>query len=265
MESKHYKWFLMALLLGLLIVLPMALGQSTTEAGLVGVKAGDWVKYKVIRIGPESAAWHVPMDKAMWIKTEVLNVSGTNVTLLETIHLIDGSDSVRTHSWDLQKTPSSGFCRYVVASNLSPGDKVGDYTVWLNETGTFKDVELKLNATVSRTYGGVEREVNMLEWSHFGPYDVYIYSFYHEFCWDKSTGFLLEKTFQTYVLSYGNASMSTLKLEIADTNMWKMEAQPFWNQAWPWAIVGLVGTTATGGAIIVKLPKSRDKAKVHER
>ena len=236
---------------------PMVLGQNTAEADLVGVKAGDWVKYNVIRIGPESVAWTPPpMKRAVWVRVEVQNVSGTTVTARETIHLTDGSDSVSTISWDLQKTQSAGVGEYVIATNLDLGDKVGDYTVWVNATGIFKDVDLTLNDTVSRTYGGVTKEVNVLKFSELVGYFEWWNNNTLEYYWDRETGFLLERIRQTCYIELGSTPMSTLKLEIADTNMWKMETQPFWSQSWPWALMGLVGTTAVG-VIVVKLSSTK--------
>lgn len=257
MESSHRKWFSMALLLSLLIVFPMVLGQDTAEADLVGVKVGDWVLYSVTRLGPDTVAWGGPtMKRAVWVKVEVQNVSGTIITAREAIHLTDGSDSVTTISWDLQGVGS--WYHFIIATNLGPGDKVGDYTVWVNETGQFKDVDLTLNDTVSRSYGGVTREVNVLKFSELGTYFGWWRNNTLEYYWDCETGFLLEKIWQSRYVELGNTPISTLRLEIADTNMWEMEtAQPFWSQSWPWAVVGLVGTTAAGAIVTAKMSKKK--------
>jgi len=265
MESSHRKWFPMALLLSLLIVFPMVLGQNTAEANLVGVKAGDWVKYDVFCAG-EPFLWDSPLlyydpVEVDWVKVEVLSVSGSNVTVRETVHCFDGRERNSTFAISPHQKMTFGGSGYIIPANYSPGDTVGFAHIWVTY-GDWRDVELTLNDTVSRSYGGVTKEVNVVQWSHLYPYDVYIYNFSYEFCWDKNTGFLLEKTFQTYALSYGNASKSTVKLEIVDTNMWEMETvQPFWSQSWMWAVVGLVGTTAAGAAVIAKMSKKEKQSK----
>lgn len=210
MESLHRKWFSMALLLSLLIVFPMVLGQDTAEADLVGVKVGDWVKYNVISMGP-STIWGDLYDEAVWIKVEVQNVSATNVTVRETRHLQDGRDRVKTISWDLQGVGS--WYHFIIATNLGPGDKVGDYTVWVNETGQFKDVDLTLNDTVSRSYGGVTREVNVLKFSELGTYFGWWRNNTLEYYWDCETGFLLEKIDLTFVVSCQNVQGFTFVIE----------------------------------------------------
>jgi len=257
MHRKSFSTALsLMLFLSLLFVSLSALGQNVSEAELVGVKVGDWVKYNVIRIGPDSVAWTPsPMERAVWIKVEVQNVSGTTVTALEIIHLTNGSDSVSTISWDLQNV-NTLWRHFIIAANLGPGDKVGEYTMWMNETEVFKDVDLVLNDTVSRTYGGVTRDVNVLKFSELVGYFEYWNNNTLEYYWDRETGFLLERIWQTRYAELGSTPMSTLKLEIADTNMWKMEAQLFQSQSWLWGIVGLVGTTAAGVTILVKLPKT---------
>ena len=264
MESSHRKWFSMALLLSLLIVFPMVLGQDTAEADLVGVNAGDWVKYDVFCAG-EPFLWKSPLlyydpVEVNWVKAEVLSVSGSNVTVRETVHCFDGRE--RNSTFTIYQTKTTFMSdRYIIPSNYGSGDIVGYYYIWVTY-GDWRDVELTLNNTVSRIYGGAPREVNVLQWSHLYPYFEYIYNFSHQYCWDKNTGFLLERTFQAYALGYGNASMSEVRLEIADTNMWEMEtAQPFWSQAWPWAVVGLVGTTSAGATVIAKMSKKEKQNK----
>lgn len=58
------------------------------------------------------------------------------------------------------------------------------------------------------------------------------------------TGFLLEKIWQTRYVELGNTPISTLRLEIADTNMWEMETE----ESFPWQPLAV---TIPVGAIIV--------------
>jgi len=237
MKAKVETISTLTLLLALLMIFPTVFGQNTD-----GVKAGDWVLYSVTRLGPDTVAWGGPtMKRAVWVKVEVQNISGTVITARETIHLTDGSDSITTISWDLQGVGS--WYHFIIATNLGPGDKVGDYTVWVNETGEFKDVELTLNNTVSRSYGGVTREVNVLKFSELVGYFEWWNNNTLEYYWDCETGFLLEKIWQSRYVELGNTPISTLRLEIADTNMWEMETDSF-----PWQPLAVAIPV---GAIIV--------------
>lgn len=222
------------------------------EAYTVGVRAGDWVKYGVTRLGPDSIAWRPPpMGRAVWVKVEVQNVSGTIITACETIHLTDGSDRISTISWDLQERKRLSL-RYILPANLSTGDLVGNRDIWITYEN-WKNVNLTLNATLSRSYGGVTREVNQLKWSYLLPYFEYVNNNTEEYYWDRETGFLLEKTFQVRYVELGNTPMSTLQLKIADTNMWQMETK----RSFPWTLV--VGIPVGGMIVAVLIVKLRNK------
>lgn len=241
-----------------------ATGSCRPKTYAVGVMAGDWVKYSVTKLGPDSIAWRPPpMKKAVWVKVEVQNVSGTIMTARETIHLTDGSDSITTISWDLQEREQLSL-RYILPANLSVGDDVGNRDVWITY-GNWKNVNLTLNATLSRSYGGVTREVNQLKWSYLLPYLEYVNNNTEECYWDRETGFLLERTSQVRYVELGSTPMSTLQLKIADTNMWEMET----GQSFPWQSLAVA---IPSGAIIVvvvavtiKLRNNRKKNEVGEK
>ena len=258
MEVLCRRWLLVALLLSLLMVFPLAFGQNTID--MVGVNVGDWVKYSVTRLGPDKVAWGGPtMKRAVWVKVEVQNISGTVITARETIHLTDGSDSITTDSWDLQGVGS--WYPFIIATNLGPGDKVGDFAVWVNETGEFKDVELTLNNTVSRSYGGVTKEVNVLKFSELVGFFEWWNNNTLEYYWDRETGFLLEKIWQTRYVEVGNTSISTLRLEIADTNMWEMETE---SSSWQRLAVAIPVGAIVVAAVTIKLRNKKKGEKKNE-
>ncbi|MDH5494813.1 MAG: hypothetical protein OEY24_03825 [Candidatus Bathyarchaeota archaeon] len=234
MEMSNFKHGVLlllsvALLLSLFMVFPKAFGQTVDEFGVVGVKPGDWVKYKVTQLGAPTI-WYPGMEDAVLVKVEVLNVSGTRVTIQQTIHDADGSEFVGCYysgsSWDLQNDILYGhlcaYRRYIIAANFEPGDKIGEYSVWYEDIREFVYVDLTLNDTDLRSYGEVEREVNRLEFTWLAYEYPFVRNDTLEKCWDKETGFLLEETRQSYVIGYENHP-STFKLEIADTNMWEMQ------------------------------------------
>lgn len=229
---------------------------GNAEADVIGVKHGDWVKYKVTRLGL-SFAWDY--SDAVWVKVEVLEVSGTTVTIREIIHDADGSERVRNSSQDLQ---SGTMFSYVIAANLGPGDKIGRTPVYVNNEIEYVDVTL--NDTDYRSYGGVTREVNQLKYSRllkddFAPYFI---NGTLERYWDKCTGFLLESKVQKCYIpileegAEGEECSSTYWLEIEDTNMWEMEKPP--QQSFPWLAAIPIGAVIVA-AVAVKLRNSRKK------
>jgi len=260
-----------ALLLSAVLGGVMVLRQDITNSDMVGVKVGDWVKYDVKRIGPEPAAWTPPpMGRAVWVKVEVQNVSGTVVTISETILLSDGNQTSREISEDLQEASSAGFTYYILPANLHAGDIIGERIVFVAaDNSDYKWVKLTVNATVSRSYGGSTREVNMLNYSFLMPFIEYMNNYSAEYYWDRESGFMLERTWQTYYLEIENAiPMSTLQLKISDTNMWKMETEDesIWNPLWPWVVIGFALIVVGGATIFMRLPRnSKKRTEVEEK
>lgn len=257
-----FQMFLSSVMLGDVLAF-----NKTSKRDLVGVKVGDWVKYNVIRTG-QSIAWvPPPMEKAVWVKVEVQNVSDTTVVIHETIYLLDGSSNTRTFSLDLRK--EIRFGSYILAANLNKGDKIlADRVVAINSTHLKRVKELSVNATVSRSYDGLTREVNLLKWSYLMPFFQSMYNFTEEYYWDKKTGFLLERIWQVYTLGYKNASLSTLQLKIAETNIWKMETgdKSMWNQLWPWVAICFGLAVVAGATIFMRLPRNlRRRTEVYEK
>jgi len=237
------------LLLASLMIFPMVFGQNTDEADAVGVKAGDWVKYRVARLG-SSVAWDY--SDAVWVKVEVLKVSGTTVTIRETVHDADGSELVRNFSSNLLSSPAYYF--YIIAANLGSGDKVDTFPMW-NET-KLAYVDITLNDTDYRSYGGVTKEVNRLKYSYVKSFFSDMANFTIEENWDRSTGFLLEKTHQFYLIDRKLNLWSMYTLKIEDTNMWEMEKPP--PQSFLWLAAIPIGAVIVA-AVAVKLRNNKKK------
>jgi len=248
MKAKVQTILTFALLLAL-TVFPIVLAQDT-----VGVKAGDWVKYSITRLGSDFA-W---VENAVWIKVEVLNVADTTVTIRETIHYDDGSELVRNFSSNLPT-----HHRYIIATNLGPGDKMWETRVWFENWTGYVIVDVTLNDTDYRSYGGVTREANQLTYSSrllkdaFAPY--FINGTLEDY-WDKRTGFLLEWKIQEWSIpipeegATGKGCSSTYKMQIADTNMWEMEKPP---QHLPWWLVAVPVGVVIVAAVAVKVRNNR--------
>lgn len=130
----------------------------------VGVNVGDWVKYEVIGTVPQ-------IEDYEWVKLEVQDVSGTEITMIATVRYRDGGEEINALSWDVD----TGREPWVIPANLNEGDSFpfGYDTVFVNET-------------LSMTYAGASRTVILL---HLIKYDEYTEMTAH---WDQATGFLLE-------------------------------------------------------------------------
>jgi hypothetical protein len=79
------------------LLLTKSAEAETDGYGSVGVKAGDWAKYKVTCAG-SSNVWE---DDMSWTKTEVVNASGSRVSVIETFHYPDDREITRDSGYDL--------------------------------------------------------------------------------------------------------------------------------------------------------------------
>ena len=178
------------------------------EAGHVGLKAGDWVKFKYTYIG-----WPAGETYPDWLKLEFLSVEGTTATVRFTQHVSDGTQHSGNATVDIASDVEVPvLAGIVIYANRTIGD-----SVYIAEYG---------NATIegeaTRTYAGASRTV------------VYTNLSYNEaevtYYWDKLTGVMVEIS-STY-------PEFTATARVAGTNMWETPATrvPWWT----WIIVALM-------------------------
>jgi len=86
---------------------------------------------------------------------EVQDVSGTEITMLVTVHYIDGREEINTLTWDIEM----GREPWIIPANLNTGDEF-----------TFGYNAVNLNDTLTLTYAGASRAVNFL---HLEKQDEY--------------------------------------------------------------------------------------------
>jgi hypothetical protein len=245
MKTKVQTTLMLALLLAL-TVFPIVLAQDT-----VGVKAGDWVKYDVKYQGTGNQAW-VGRFRPSWIKAvevRVLNVTNGIVSFREIHYGPDGKVN-----YERTQTSQSGI-RYIIPANLEPGDKIDTIPMEVS-INQWEYVDLTLNDTVPRSYGGVTREANRLMYSRL-EYDGLVGLWANwtlEQCWDKPTGFLLEMTYQMRFID-DPEYWSALKMEIVDTNMWEMEKP----KQTPWWLAAIPIGAVIVAAVAVKVRNNRKK------
>jgi hypothetical protein len=219
--------------------LPAIVKKTYEEAdsSAVGVKVGDWVKYKVTKSGPNTI-WYPGMENALWVKIEVVDLSGATVTVQQTVHNEDGTETTRKSSWNLENDRPGGshllaYSRFIIAANHSAGDKIGEQPVFLNNNTSPTYVDVILNNTELRSYDGIMKEVNHMKFTWLLNEGVFVRNDTLEVCWEKHSGFMVELYQQTYLFyptGYED-KVSKFALEIEDTNMWTMgSTHPTWGE-----------------------------------
>ena len=193
-------------LVGVLVALSVSAVSPCFGAYSVGVKGGDWVKYEGSASGFEPDEF-LDLSQMEWMRGEVLGVSGTTVTVHMTAHHKNGSESVQKLVGDVA-TASGNLTFMIMPAGLEKGDA---FPIAMFDLG---QVSLFINDTVSRTYIGVSRSVNVLSLSvseNFVSLEVAGY-------WDQATGVLMELSMQVSALNE-NMQMSFKAIE---TNMWSV-------------------------------------------
>ena len=198
------KLFMSCVLLGIVFTVLVSTVPTSFGAYTVGVKAGDWVKYQGNASGIEPEEF-LDLSQMEWMKGEVLSVSGTTITVQMTAHYKNGSDAVQKLVGDVAS--ASGNLTFMI---MPAGSKEGDaLPLAMFDLG---QVGLSINDTVTRTYMGVSRSVNVLSISvsedavslEVGAY------------WDQATGVLMELSMQVSAM---DQSMQ-MSIEAIETNMW---------------------------------------------
>lgn len=227
---------LVLIVLLLVAFLPVVVKEICGEvvSSAVGVRVGDWVKYKVTKSGPDTI-WWPSMENALWVKVEVIGISYATVTVQQTVHNEDGNEATRKSSWNLENDRPydqlMAYTRFIIAANHSAGDKIGERPVFLNNNTWATYVDVILNDTELRSYGGIMKEVNHMKYSTLIQEGVFVRNSTFEVCWEKHSGFMVELYQQTYLFyptGYED-KVSKFALEIEDTNMWAMgSTHPTW-------------------------------------
>jgi hypothetical protein len=199
--------------IGFLIILVAAVQFAPTlvhaKDYAVGVRAGDWVKYGQITFawtgnGTEPS-YFTEAKKVDWTRIDVLSVVGTTVSLNFTEHFNNGTQMFYNLEVDVQSGSSAES--FLIASNLTSGEppfpQTPGYTI---------------NQTVTRTYAGANRNVNIIDIKSgflFFPSELSEI----KICWDQNTGIMVELyTNQTYPTN--PSGYEELSFKATETNLW---------------------------------------------
>jgi hypothetical protein len=183
----------------------------SVEAGDVGIKAGDWIKFEYAITGLPAGQPYIK-----WSKLEFLSVEGTNATVRSTMHGSDGTEQSDTASVDVVSGGGvPGFSRGIISANLTTGDS-------FYITGYGHVINVTIEGETTKTYAGANRTVVYASFTR----DEAQLTYY----WDKLTGVVVE----AYIADSG----ITATIKATDTNMW--ESTTVRMPWWPWIVVAVV-------------------------
>ena len=172
--------------------------KKTVSKSGIGVKVGDWVKYKTSIYTPRNNETQATNP----IKAEVTGISGSNVTTTVTEYYKDGHTVVHNETIDISKEING-----IVSANLN----VGDSRI-KNIPENKESYNLTASQILTKSYNGINREV--VYFDEETP-NVSIKSYY-----DRKTGFLLE----SYVSANINGEKVLVQFEasmqLESTNLW---------------------------------------------
>jgi hypothetical protein len=171
-----------------------------------GIEIGQYVKYgNFVGVGQGVESF----NDYDWLKLQVTDVSGKDVTLLSTSQFKNGTaivgngtTSVRNIETGTQDgVPSTQGP--IIAANLNQGDQIPPPNTY------------SVNRTESRTYLGVSRTVNILDASLTTP----DYNATLTYVYDKASGMLLESTTQTVTQAEPQPVTTTISYSVIETNI----------------------------------------------
>jgi hypothetical protein len=199
-----------------LIILGTVANPVAAQVRTVGVSVGDAFTYDVA-FGWSSSdpnatipTYYLLASEADWISSSVVDVSNTTVTVQQTMHFINGTDTTQFGVTDVD-TGDGNVTFWVISAILGVNDSVyasGPYSAW------------RMNETVVRTYPDGIRNTNhvniTIEANMGSDYQYSSTNFY----WDQLTGIVVES--QAVVISRlaGFESNMTVQLAIVQSDLW---------------------------------------------
>lgn len=227
-DTSEAKIFCMALaaLMFSLVFIPAGSGGSV----VIGVKAGDWIKYDYQATGD-----HMPseFEEDGWRKVEFLKVEGTTVTAWVTWPS-DGHEysevmvfDVVTGSWRRGGQLGS-FSGFVIPANSKTGDSF-----------SIRYGNITIAGETTRPYAGARRTVVYA--------DFHFHSKAGTYYWDKQTGVMVEAS---EMQNSGN--WCTVTAKATETNMWEAASTALPGQ-WLWIlVVVIVAVVVAGSAVLLR-------------
>lgn len=187
---------LVLLMIWVIVFIGMLVPAVVSAEISVGVKAGDWIEYKITY----TSELPPPEKYQTWTTNEILSVQETSVTLNRTVKYSDGTQETERFTVDIGME-SAYFGFFIIPANLENGDTF--------YSGNEDIGHITISEVEERTYAGGRRTVVYATVSMDGAPTT--------FYWDKTTGVALEIT--------QSKPGYTVNVKADKTNMW--QAQPF--------------------------------------
>lgn len=208
----------------LLMMLTFSVMTGSAQTYTVGVKAGDWVGFGDISLDWASniTGYEEPPPEmnVSWSDMEILSVSDSNVTGRLTTIYANGTERTDV-MWGNVATGEGNLSVVIIPSNLGAGDEIPANLTWLTE----EPLRLTINGTVTRSYAGVNREVNYVNITYPIVYDnVTLGAWNMSFYWDKKTGVMCEEIV-SYRISY---TVNTTHYYMNMSFLYRMTATNMW-------------------------------------
>ncbi len=193
----------------------------------VGVKVGDWAKYKYEFTWSSTDPNEQPPQDLVdliihleWYGITVLKVFETTITFQTMMHFMNGTETKSLWVVDIDNGSGNGtYLQAFIATNLSKGHRL-----CTPGPGQFVWCGWRIEETILRPYVGVVRETNHLNvtnWSFIGRYLPLEFSSIDDFYWDHATGIISEHAHQQNFEREGYVTSLSLMMKIVDTNLWK--------------------------------------------
>jgi hypothetical protein len=196
-------FFFVCLILSIIVV-PVAASDYS-----VGVVLSDYVKY-----GNYSGnSTYALLSDVNWTKYEVTAISGTNVTMMHTGALKNGTilpGSGNADVYDIE--------RYTINGINSPGVLIAIIPANLTQGDPVPGAGVNVTTSENRTYLGIERTINIVEYNSTMGNTTYV----AKLAYDGVSGVLLE-ALMGQIDSSGTAIMSC---SIIETNIFTDEVIP---------------------------------------
>lgn len=210
-----------------------------------GVEIEQYVKYgNFVGVGQGVESF----NDYDWLKLQVTDVSGKDVTLLSTSQFkngtaIAGNDTISV--WNIETGTQDGVTSTqgpIIAANLNQGDTIPPTNTYV------------VNGTESRTYLGISRTVNILDASLSTP----DYNATLTYVYDKASGMLLESTTQTVTQADPQPVTTTISYIVIETNIFGSTSNPSPSvPEFPIIVVGAVIVVLIGVAVSLILVKRK--------
>jgi hypothetical protein len=231
--------------IGLLAILMIAVFSPIlvhAEDYAVGVKAGDWIKYGQITVtwtGNGTEPSYVTETKKIdWIRIDVLSVAGTTVSLNQTVHFNNGTQTFQSLDTDVQSSFSIATS-YLVASNLTAGDPLSPQTP-----------ETTINQTVTRMCAGANRKVNIIDYKVNLTAAMVNYPYEYKIYWDQSTGVMVY-LYTNVTDLFNSAGYQEISFEATETNLWSASVLDIMQNNLIYIIAGVAIVVVVAATIIV--------------